>query len=100
MPSMLSLEKLVENKDYYMNLNDTTGINSLAIEKSKGDGGSIFYDSDVPEDYLSNPCEATSSSLMSKDELSSLFKNYKMMVSMSSRASLLLKMRSLHHRIR
>lgn len=56
-----------------MNLNDTTGINSLAIE-IKGDGGSIFYDSDVPEDYLSNPSEATSSSLMSKDELSSLFK--------------------------
>lgn len=69
----VSLEKLVENKDYYMNLNDTTGINSLAIE-IKGDGGSIFYDSDVPEDYLSNPSEATSSSLMSKDELSSLFK--------------------------
>ena len=69
----VSLEKLVENKDYYMNLNDTTGINSLAIE-IKGDGGSIFYDSDVPEDYLPNPSEATSSSLMSKDELSSLFK--------------------------
>lgn len=67
------LENLIKNKQYYMDLNDTTGINSLVVEV-KGDGGYIFYESDVPKKYLSDPDEATNSAITSKDELSDLFK--------------------------
>lgn len=69
----VSLSNLKNNKDYYLSLKNKTGINSFTIEL-KGDGGNIFYDSDVPEKYLSKPSEALSGSVMSKSELKSLIK--------------------------
>lgn len=71
----VSLEHLIDYKDYYMSLKDTTGINSLVVEL-KGDGGLLFYDSDAVNDYLSDPSLALEGSLMSKEELANLFKEF------------------------
>lgn len=68
----ISLENLINNKDYYINLKDTTRINALVVEV-KGDSGAIFYDSQVAKEYLSNPEKALDSSLISLQELSNLF---------------------------
>lgn len=71
----VSLEYLIENKTYYLSLKDTTGINALAVEL-KGDGGYLFYESDVVDEYLSDPSEAQTNTLVNKEELSNLFKEF------------------------
>lgn len=69
----VSLSNLKNHKETYLNLKEKTGINSLTIEL-KGDGGNIFYDSDVPKDYLKHPEQALSGSVMDKAELKALIK--------------------------
>ncbi len=71
----VSLENLVNDKDYYLSLNQTTGINSITVEL-KGDGGPIFYDSEVVRSYLKNPEDALQASLMTKKELADLMKEF------------------------
>lgn len=67
----VSLANLKNNTSYYLGLKKTTGINSLTIEL-KGDGGNLFYDSDVPEEYLSKPSAALTGVVMDKKELKAL----------------------------
>lgn len=71
----VNLEYLLANKDYYLNLAKETGINSLTVEL-KGDGGYLFYQSEVAEKYLKKPKEATANALLSIKELKKLFKEF------------------------
>lgn len=71
----VSLSNLKNHKKYYLSLIKKTGINSITIE-CKGDGGNLFYDSDVPKKYLSKPSEALTGSVMSKQELKDLIHEF------------------------
>ncbi len=71
----VSLSYLVNNKDYFLNLHNETGINAIAIEL-KGDGGTLFYQSDVPKNYLKKPEAAMTVAMMTKEELAALIKEF------------------------
>ncbi|MBP3853504.1 MAG: hypothetical protein J6D18_02930, partial [Erysipelotrichaceae bacterium] len=72
----VSLENFVKNKDYYLDLKKTTGINAFVIVL-KGDGGDLYYDSEVLKDYLDKPEKALVASMMSKEELTELIDEIK-----------------------
>lgn len=71
----VSLQNLINNKDYYMSLKDDTGINSLTVEL-KGDGGTMFYESDVVKNYMDDPSDALNTAIISKDGLADLMKEF------------------------
>ena len=71
----VSLEYLKEYPEYYLDLKDKTGINAICVEV-KGDGGYIWYDSEVPENYLKSPTDATGSAVATKKEMAKLFKKF------------------------
>ena len=71
----VSLEILLNNKDYYLNLNNETSINSLVVEL-KGDEGYIWYQSDVVKKYYDDISEVQGYVLCSKEELANVFKEF------------------------
>ncbi|MDD7280988.1 MAG: putative glycoside hydrolase [Erysipelotrichaceae bacterium] len=71
----VSLNNLVNYKDYFLNLNKTTSINSYCVEL-KGDEGYLWYKSDVPDQYMSKNNSVCDNAIVSKNELSKLFKEF------------------------
>lgn len=71
----VSLENMLLDKEYFLSLNDTTGINSIVVEL-KGDGGSLFYDSKVIDDYLKDPELASQNALADTEQLKALIQEY------------------------
>ncbi len=72
----VSLENLVNNKDYYLSLKESTGINSITVEL-KGDGGPLFYESEVAKEYLSDPDAAMEGVVLTKEELADLMQEFR-----------------------
>ena len=71
----VSLENMIQNKDYYLNLNKETGINAYVVEL-KGDAGYLWYDFKAADEYLSDPQQAKSNALVTIKELKALFKEF------------------------
>ena len=71
----VNLDYLVKYPDYYLSLKDTTGINSICVEV-KGDGGYIWYDSEVPENYMKDTSAVLGSTVATKKEMAKLFKKF------------------------
>lgn len=67
----VSLENYLNDKEYYLDLRKTSGINAIIIEL-KGDGGTLFYESDVAKHYLKKPEKAMIASMVSKEELTDI----------------------------
>lgn len=53
----VSLENYLKDKEYFLDLKNHTAINAFVIVL-KGDGGDMFYDSDVLKHYLKKPEKA------------------------------------------
>ncbi len=71
----VSLQYLKQYKDYYLSLIETTGINSICVEV-KGDGGYIWYESDIPSKYIKDTSAVVGYTVMTKKEMSKLFKEF------------------------
>lgn len=71
----ISLENMIQNKEYYLNLNKETGVNAYVVEL-KGDAGYLWYDSKAADEYLNDPKQAKSNVLASMDELKDLIKEF------------------------
>ena len=67
----VSLENYLKDKDYFLDLKNHTAINAFVIVL-KGDGGELFYDSDVLKHYLKKPEKALIASQMNKQELTKI----------------------------
>ncbi|MBB5182874.1 putative glycoside hydrolase [Catenisphaera adipataccumulans] len=70
-----TLQNLVKHKDYFLSLNDKTSINSITVE-IKGDGGPVYYESDVVDDYLKDPDKAQTETVVTKKEMKELMKEF------------------------
>lgn len=71
----VSLENLINNKEALLSLKETSGINSFVVEL-KGDGGNLFYDSKVPQNYMDDPEKALTVGYYDLDYLKELFKEF------------------------
>ena len=69
----VSMNNFVNNQSYIENLK---GINTVIVE-AKNDEGSIFYDSNVCDEYLSDPDLAVGNTVVSKKELKKISKKYR-----------------------
>lgn len=69
----VSMNNFVNNQSYIENLK---GINTVIVE-AKNDEGSIFYDSNVCDEYLSDPDLAVENTVVSKKELKKIIKKYR-----------------------
>lgn len=69
----VSMNNFVNNQSYIENLK---GINTVIVE-AKNDEGSIFYDSNVCDEYLSDPDLAVGNTVVSKKELKKIIKKYR-----------------------
>lgn len=69
----VSMNNFVNNQSYIENLK---GINTVIVE-AKNDEGSIFYNSNVCDEYLSDPDLAVGNTVVSKKELKKIIKKYR-----------------------
>lgn len=69
----VSMNNFVNNQSYIENLK---GINTVIVE-AKNDEGSIFYNSNVCDEYLSDPDLAVGNTVASKKELKKIIKKYR-----------------------
>ncbi|MGN1276131.1 MAG: putative glycoside hydrolase [Floccifex sp.] len=70
-----NLDTLISYKSYFLELKKRTSINSICVEL-KGDEGYIWYESDVPSQYMSKDNEVCNYASLNKEQLSKLFKEF------------------------
>jgi hypothetical protein len=71
----ISIQNMIYYKDELLALKESTGINAFVVEL-KGDGGSLYYNSQVAADYMDDPSLALGTAVCSIETLGKLFQEF------------------------